>query len=206
MTIDMSRNPPTLHIPDNVIIIGCGGVGAWVAIALAMAGVKRMTLYDDDVLEAVNLNRLPFREDQIGRKKVLVLSDFITEIRPDCSVVPVVAKFRLNSLNDISDNSIIIECTDDLDFQEQLFEHAKEDDIKVVSVHYDTDEKADNISVHLNPQPSDWGERQNSYSALPSFVAPAMMAGALAAEIICRGVNKSIFLTFSKSHAYIKIL
>ncbi len=58
-----------------VAIIGCGGLGAAAALALAQAGMGRLALYDPDRVELSNLHRQPFREDQIGQPKATALSD-----------------------------------------------------------------------------------------------------------------------------------
>jgi molybdopterin/thiamine biosynthesis adenylyltransferase len=55
----------------HVAVLGCGGLGSWVAAGLACSGVGRLTLVDDDVVELSNLNRqLLFTEADIGRPKV----------------------------------------------------------------------------------------------------------------------------------------
>jgi bacteriocin biosynthesis cyclodehydratase domain-containing protein len=41
----------------RVTIVGCGGLGTWTIAALASAGVRRLRLVDDDVVETSNLNR-----------------------------------------------------------------------------------------------------------------------------------------------------
>jgi bacteriocin biosynthesis cyclodehydratase domain-containing protein len=42
---------------SRVAVIGCGGLGTWAIAALAAAGVRRLRLIDDDVVELSNLNR-----------------------------------------------------------------------------------------------------------------------------------------------------
>ena len=42
---------------SHVAIIGLGGIGSWVAYGLVLAGVKKLTLVDNDVVELANLNR-----------------------------------------------------------------------------------------------------------------------------------------------------
>jgi bacteriocin biosynthesis cyclodehydratase domain-containing protein len=41
----------------RVTVVGCGGIGTWTIAALACAGVRRLRLVDDDVVETSNLNR-----------------------------------------------------------------------------------------------------------------------------------------------------
>lgn len=56
---------------SSVAILGCGGLGSWVACGLACAGVGSMLLVDDDRVELSNLHRqLLFGEPDIGTLKV----------------------------------------------------------------------------------------------------------------------------------------
>lgn len=56
-------------------IIGCGGVGSFLAPALCMlVGKENVTLVDGDKLEAKNLNRQLFTESEIGQNKAEALA------------------------------------------------------------------------------------------------------------------------------------
>ena len=51
----------------SVAVVGAGGIGSAVIPALAGAGVGRLTIIDDDVVDRTNLQRQPiFRDDQVG--------------------------------------------------------------------------------------------------------------------------------------------
>jgi molybdopterin-synthase adenylyltransferase len=55
----------------TVGVLGCGGLGSWVASGLACAGVGRLVLVDDDRVEQSNLNRqILFTEEDVGRLKI----------------------------------------------------------------------------------------------------------------------------------------
>ena len=72
---------------SHICIVGIGGVGAWVAEALARTGINRITLVDNDVLCETNVNRqLHAVKETIGKSKTSVMSARIKSINPDCIV------------------------------------------------------------------------------------------------------------------------
>lgn len=71
----------------HVLIAGMGGVGGFVAEALARAGVGSLTLLDHDDVSASNKNRqLVALNSSIGLKKVDVMKSRILDINPVCQV------------------------------------------------------------------------------------------------------------------------
>ena len=55
----------------HVVIVGLGGLGSPVALYLAAAGVGHLTLIDDDVVDASNLQRqIAHYEDSLNKNKV----------------------------------------------------------------------------------------------------------------------------------------
>ena len=68
----------------HVLVVGLGGVGAYVAEQLCRAGIGRMTIVDGDVVETTNRNRqLPALISNIGRSKAEVLAERFRDINPD---------------------------------------------------------------------------------------------------------------------------
>jgi adenylyltransferase/sulfurtransferase len=62
----------------KVVVIGAGGIGSAVIPALAGAGVGRLTIIDDDVVELGNLHRqLLFRERDQGYSKADLALQFV---------------------------------------------------------------------------------------------------------------------------------
>ena len=61
---------------DAVAIIGLGGLGCPASLALAQAGVRRLTLVDGDRVELSNLPRQPwYRTADVGRSKAVVAAE-----------------------------------------------------------------------------------------------------------------------------------
>ncbi len=71
----------------SVAVFGLGGVGSYIAEALARAGVGRLVLVDGDEIAPSNLNRQLIADaSTIGMRKVDAARARIREIAPDCTV------------------------------------------------------------------------------------------------------------------------
>lgn len=70
-----------------VAVFGLGGVGGYVAEALARAGVGTLALIDDDKICATNLNRqIIALHSTIGKQKVDAMAERVLDINPRCNV------------------------------------------------------------------------------------------------------------------------
>ncbi len=71
----------------RVAVFGVGGVGGQAAEALARAGVGAIDLFDNDVVSLSNINRqIIALHSTVGRAKVEVMRERISDIDPDCRV------------------------------------------------------------------------------------------------------------------------
>lgn len=71
----------------RVAVFGIGGVGSFVAEALARSGVGKLDLIDNDQVCMTNINRqLIATTKTIGRDKTAVMKERILEINPECVV------------------------------------------------------------------------------------------------------------------------
>ncbi|MBW2388341.1 MAG: molybdopterin-synthase adenylyltransferase MoeB [Deltaproteobacteria bacterium] len=101
-------------LESKVLLIGAGGLGCPLALYLAAAGVGRLGLVDDDVVDASNLQRqVLYQTQDIGRFKVEVAKERIRGLNPDVEVE--VFRERLtseNALGIFEDYDVIVDGTD----------------------------------------------------------------------------------------------
>ncbi|HRI86547.1 MAG TPA: ThiF family adenylyltransferase, partial [Ignavibacteria bacterium] len=83
----------------SAMVIGCGGVGSWIALDLALIGVGTIVLIDHDKLESSNLNRTLFRLGQVGSCKTHAVKELIAERRPNTVVLTIEEVFQTEFLD-----------------------------------------------------------------------------------------------------------
>ena len=77
----------------HVVLIGCGGIGSPALQYLAAAGIGRLTLVDDDVVDASNLQRQTiFTEADIGRRKAEAAAEWVARFDPQIEARAVVIR------------------------------------------------------------------------------------------------------------------
>lgn len=106
-----------------VDIVGMGGVGTWVAMNLALAGVGCLRLHDDDRVETSNLTRQAlYSFTDVGRPKVVAAQEALQSRVPDLRVE--VDNSRLTpeaSLDGYRSSSFIVGCGDEPNVAEFSF-------------------------------------------------------------------------------------
>jgi len=95
-------------------IMGLGGLGSVVAIALARMGIGNLLLADYDVVEPTNLNRQQYFVDQIGRKKTAALRDILQRVNPHVAVTLIDRRLVEDDIGVLfKDVHALVECFDD---------------------------------------------------------------------------------------------
>ncbi len=169
-----------LNTNQSLLICGCGGIGYWVAKFAAMSGIKELSLYDNDVFEEHNLNRIDLNTDAIGINKAHVTKNVINDLRPLTSVYSF--PFKLNAVN-IKKSDWLIDCTDNIKSQLDNQKLAMDNNMKYVKAGYDGEH------ISLNNSVAEWGEAQDGYTITPSWVVPASVIAALAVAKILKYEN-----------------
>lgn len=132
----LGRDSTAVLAGKKVALFGIGGVGSFVAEALARSGIGHMMLVDDDAVSLSNLNRqLVALHSTIGRPKVDVMRDRILDINPDASVDARMCFFGAETASqfDLSGFSYIIDCIDTVSSKIMLVEEASRLSVPVIS-------------------------------------------------------------------------
>lgn len=116
----------------NVLICGVGGVGGFVAEALARSGIGKLTLVDYDTIESSNLNRqVVSNKNNIGKSKVKEIKKRIEEIS-DCRVL-IEEKF-IDDEYEIDDcYDYVVDCIDTLTSKFHLVKECHKKNIPIIS-------------------------------------------------------------------------
>jgi molybdopterin/thiamine biosynthesis adenylyltransferase len=101
-------------LSSNVALVGAGGLGGPAGLYLAAAGVGRVTLIDDDVVEASNLQRqVQFIHTDIGMGKAQIMGDTLEDLNPDCRVTRKTIRLTDdNAMDLLSGHDVILDGTD----------------------------------------------------------------------------------------------
>lgn len=74
---------------SRVTILGLGGLGTWVALALTAIGVGELELVDHDDVELMNLNRqVLYTDADVGQPKVEAAAKRLATVNPHVRLVP----------------------------------------------------------------------------------------------------------------------
>jgi len=137
---------------NRVAIVGVGGLGALSAEILARLGIGELVLFDYDTVEEANLNRLVYRTDQVGEKKVEAIRAHLRAANPDVRVVSrafdVTDGEGLEALTrDVPECDLVLGCVDS--FAVRLFLNARCVAWRVPLIDGGTSEDGVNGSVHV---------------------------------------------------------
>jgi adenylyltransferase/sulfurtransferase len=98
----------------RVAVIGAGGIGSAVIPALAGAGIGRLTIIDDDVVELANLHRQPlFGETDVGQPKAVLAAAFVGRLNRHIDVRSVRQRISADNADQlVADHDLVIDGSD----------------------------------------------------------------------------------------------
>ena len=115
----------------TVMVCGVGGVGSFVAEALARSGIGKLILVDFDTIDGSNLNRqLETNRNNIGKSKVKECKKHLEEIS-DAEVDT--KEVYIDENFEIDDVDYVVDCIDSLNSKFELVKKCHESNIPVLS-------------------------------------------------------------------------
>ena len=114
---------------SKIVLFGLGGVGSYIAEALARIGVQNLIIVDGDVVDITNINRqLIANMETIGRNKAELVKERINLINPFANVVAISKFVKSESDIDFVDETVdyVIDAIDDLDAKIMIIKKSKE--------------------------------------------------------------------------------
>lgn len=101
-------------LQSHVLVIGAGGLGSPVVLYLATAGVGRITLVDNDVVDVTNLQRqIAHNMADVGDFKANSAMKKIADINADVQVIPVLQRADAVLLDRLVEQAdVVIDCCD----------------------------------------------------------------------------------------------
>ncbi|MGE3611311.1 MAG: ThiF family adenylyltransferase [Bacteriovoracaceae bacterium] len=122
---------------SKILVVGIGGVGSWVAEALARTGIGSLTLVDLDDVCVTNINRqIHALNSTVGKFKVEVMKDRLLEIQPFCEIDTKQCFFNPKNLNMIFDRQydFVVDASDDFTNKCFMIDHCKKNNIPLITV------------------------------------------------------------------------
>ena len=121
---------------SHVAVFGIGGVGSFVAEALARAGVGSIDIFDHDTVSKSNINRqLIALHSTVGKKKTSVMAERIKDINPDCQVKEWDIFYGKDNADDVdlSIYSYVIDAVDTVSAKLELIERCTNYSVPIIS-------------------------------------------------------------------------
>ncbi|WP_152040053.1 SAMP-activating enzyme E1 [Salinigranum salinum] len=100
-------------LDGSVLVVGAGGLGAPVIQYLAAAGVGRLGVVDDDVVERSNLQRQVIHADEdVGVPKTESARRFVERLNPDVTVETHETRLDRESVAVVDDYDLVVDASD----------------------------------------------------------------------------------------------
>ncbi|MBR6342221.1 MAG: tRNA threonylcarbamoyladenosine dehydratase [Treponema sp.] len=119
----------------RVAVFGIGGVGGYVAEALARSGVFSLDLIDKDLVSLTNLNRqIVALHSTVGRPKVDVMKERILDINPQAQVHTYQCFYLPDTrdLFDFSQYDYVVDAVDTVTAKLELISQAKQSGVPII--------------------------------------------------------------------------
>ena len=122
---------------SHFCVVGIGGVGSWVAEALARNGVGNITLIDLDDICITNINRqIHALSETIGKDKIEVMAERIKQINPNCQVTLIDDFITEENISSTITKAFdyVIDAIDSVNIKTKIIAHCKRNKISIITI------------------------------------------------------------------------
>lgn len=120
----------------HVAVFGLGGVGGYVVEALVRAGIKRLTLVDNDAVSPSNVNRQLYAlQSVMGQLKTEVAKARVLDINPQAEVTALAVRFDATTCSQFDFNryDYVVDAIDTVTSKLLLVELCEKNGVPVIS-------------------------------------------------------------------------
>ncbi|RTL02510.1 MAG: tRNA threonylcarbamoyladenosine dehydratase [Proteobacteria bacterium] len=120
----------------HVLIAGVGGVGGYAVEAIARAGIGKLTIIDNDVVDITNINRQLIADlNNVGQSKVAEFAARILAINPNIQLNALPVFIEENNLAELLADKpdYVIDCIDTINSKLALIKYCLRNKIKIIS-------------------------------------------------------------------------
>lgn len=123
---------------EYINVIGAGGIGSWLILALVRAGFRNINVIDDDIVSGTNIGGQFYSELNIGQTKTDALYFNIYNLEGKAPISFVQKNSRINNENDFNSaimnpikKRIIFCCVDNMEARKTIFDSTTADDLVI---------------------------------------------------------------------------
>ena len=131
-------NPQTTLLNNgHFCVVGIGGVGSWVAEALARTAIGEITLIDLDDICVTNTNRqIHAMQNTVGEAKVDAMAARIQQINPECKVNIIEDFVTPENVGQYLKSNLhyVIDATDSVKAKAAMIAHCKRNKIPIITI------------------------------------------------------------------------
>ena len=120
----------------KIVLFGIGGVGSYVAEALARCGIGHITLIDKDNVDITNINRqIIALHSTVGKPKTEIMKNRILDINPGANVKTLNIFYGNDTISavDFSNYDYVVDAIDTVTSKLIIIENAKKNNIPIIS-------------------------------------------------------------------------
>jgi tRNA threonylcarbamoyladenosine dehydratase len=121
---------------STVAVLGIGGVGSFVAEALARSGVGRLVLVDKDDVDITNINRqLHALLSTVGKPKADLMKERIKDINPECEVISLKMFYTEETYEEFFSYGLdfVVDASDTISYKIHLIKECLQRNIPLIS-------------------------------------------------------------------------